>query len=232
MRQPFARLGGKSRLANKIISMFPDYKTYVEPFVGAGSVFYRLPKKENTIEVINDKDKDIYTIHKGLRDMNDFINKNIDRNLSKTEFERIKDKTDPVSLLERYRNSFLGKGKYYAKQNIKTDFSKYKDRLRNVKIYNRDYSNIIKKFDSKDTLFYLDPPYENIKENDYKHYVQPEDILKTVNDIKGKFILSYNDSPNIRKLFSKYNQYKVKTKYVSGVENTLKDITELLITNF
>jgi UPF0755 protein len=57
---PFGRCGGKSLLAPKIISLFPDvedYNVYIEPFVGAGNVFFRIEKEEGIKEVLNDKDK-------------------------------------------------------------------------------------------------------------------------------------------------------------------------------
>ena len=37
---PICRLGGKSKLKNKIIPKIPEHDKYVEPFVGAGHVFF------------------------------------------------------------------------------------------------------------------------------------------------------------------------------------------------
>ena len=43
MKTPFGRVGGKRFLSKYIISLFPDsYSTYVEPFFGAGSVFFKI----------------------------------------------------------------------------------------------------------------------------------------------------------------------------------------------
>ena len=76
MKAPIGRQGGKSKLKLRLIEMFPkDYDTFVEPFVGAGNIFYSTPKAEN--EIINDKDKDMYIIHKGLQQNADYIDKNI-----------------------------------------------------------------------------------------------------------------------------------------------------------
>jgi len=44
------------------------------------------------------------------------------------------------------------------------NITKYKERLKNTIIFSQDYKTIIKKYDSADTLFYLDPPYENSKD--------------------------------------------------------------------
>lgn len=242
MRAPIGRFGGKSKLKLRLIEMFPkDYNTYVEPFVGAGNVFYATPKVEN--EIINDKDKDMYIIHKGLQNDADYIDKNIPRTFSKTTFEKLKNKSDAVNTIYRYRASFFSGGRSFNTSNegnkIFTDFTKYEPRLKGVKILNQDYTTVIKKYDSVKTFFYLDPPYESStgKEgvSDYKDVVMPEDVFKSLQGLKGKFMLSYNDSPNIRKIFSKYKIRKIKTKYIeigkTGGTGT-REKTELLITNY
>ena len=240
MRAPIGRFGGKSKLKLRLIEMFPkDYDTYVEPFVGAGNVFYATPKVEN--EIINDKDKDMYTIHKGLQNNGEYIEKNIPRTYSKTTFEKLKNKSDVISLIYKYKSSFYSKGKNFdvsrEGEKIATNFKDYEPRLKGVKILNQDYATIIKKYDSSKTFFYLDPPYESStgKEgvSDYKDVVMPEDVFKSLQGLKGKFMLSYNDSENIKKIFSKYKIRKIKTKYTGiGKTGGTREKTELLITNY
>jgi DNA adenine methylase len=240
MKAPIGRMGGKSKLKLRLIEMFPkDYDTFVEPFVGAGNIFYSTPKVEN--EIINDKDKDMYIIHKGLQQNAEYIDKNIPREKSRSRFEKSKDKNDVISILYRYKSSFMSHGKSYdtgSKDQIQTDFSVYGPRLKGVKILNQDYSTVIKKYDSPKTFFYLDPPYESStgKEgvSDYKDFVSPDDVYKSLQGLKGKFMLSYNDSANIRKIFGRYNIRKIKTKYTGiGKEGgTRRPATELIITNY
>jgi DNA adenine methylase len=51
--------------------------------------------------------------------------------------------------------------------------------------------------------------------------------------LKGKFILSINDHPEIREIFKRFKILKVKTKYASGAwTGKSKAVTELLISNF
>lgn len=237
MKAPIGRRGGKSKIANEIISLFPDPKTwniFVEPFVGAGNIFYRAPKAEH--EIINDKDKDMYIIHKGLQEQADKIDKTIIRKMTNKKFDEIKDKKDPASVIAKYKTSFLARGKYLSKRKdkIKSDFTQYADRLKGVKILNQDFATVIKNYDSKKTFFYLDPPYEPTSDaSDYEDYVEPEQVKKALQSIKGKFLLSYNDSPNILKLFKKYNLRRIRTKYVNplDVKNPIER-TELLISNY
>src|SRR5580700_7022732 len=59
MKGPIGYVGGKSRIANKIISLFPPHKTYVEVFAGGAQVLFH--KKRVLLEVMNDLDGDIVT---------------------------------------------------------------------------------------------------------------------------------------------------------------------------
>ena len=85
---PYGRMGGKSRLKKRLIEYFPvNYESmnYIEPFFGAGSLFfYKEPSKK---EVINDLDKDIYTLIKGFKkfDGNE-ISKSINGDYNKDKF--------------------------------------------------------------------------------------------------------------------------------------------------
>ena len=51
-KSPIKWLGGKSLLADKIVDAIPKHETYIEPFFGAGHVFFKKPKSK--FEVIND----------------------------------------------------------------------------------------------------------------------------------------------------------------------------------
>src|ERR1700680_1223750 len=67
---PVAWLGGKARLASKIIGYFPPHKTYVEPFGGSAAVL--LAKQPSPIEVFNDIDRGLINLFQVLRDSRSF----------------------------------------------------------------------------------------------------------------------------------------------------------------
>ncbi|WP_329959647.1 DNA adenine methylase [Proteus mirabilis] len=74
-------------------------------------------------------------------------------------------------------------------------------RLRGVIIENKPALDLIKKHDTVDTLFYLDPPYvleTRVAGNRYYNYEmtneQHSELLQTVNSVSGKVIISGYDS--------------------------------------
>ena len=213
---PMKRRGGKSKLAKRLIAMMPeDYDIYCEPFVGAGNIIFRKP--EHGLEIINDKDKHIYNVLKAVQNKPDYLNKHLYNkpDITKEEYEKLLNKNDAVSVIKVARNSYMGLTGSYAKTDriTYTTYNVMSDRLKNVKIYNKDFVWIIKKFDSTGTFFYLDPPYENKDENDYTHYISPEDVYNSIKNIKGRFMLSYNNSANIRNVFKEFRIKKMSTTY-------------------
>lgn len=244
-----ARIGGKTLIAKTITSYFPDHQTYVEPFIGGGSILYNKPP--SPIEIINDLDKDIYDIYNDLCQVSnedilkyDFISNRETFNnlLNSTSFSSIKDRL--------YRNLYLSNlsfgggrerwvgdkraniqreaGKYF-----KSHLDQYKDRLKDVKIYNVDFRELITKYDNESTFFYLDPPYSHCKKNwGYKNLLTTNDIYEAIKNIKGKFILSYDDSPEIRNIFKDFYIKEIKTKYSLSATINNRTVIELLISNF
>lgn len=237
------RTGGKNLLKKRIVeNIFPNgYEDmiYVEPFVGAGHVYFY--KNPSVKEVINDLDTDVIDMFKGMKKFSgERISKNINGNYTKQDFKDIVS-GHPVSpygkfiqLLLRYKLSFYSNGKSFGKNMINSNYGNtYNERLKNTSIYNKDFKTLIKKYDSGNTLFYLDPPYEN-SDKLYKHDTLPiKDVYDAVKNIKGLFIISYNDSKKAKELFKDYNIIKIKTKYSKGTEGGQHHImNELIITNY
>lgn len=237
----YNRQGGKFYLKKDIIKRFPpDFKTYVEAFFGAGHVFFSIPK--GIKEVINDKDTVIYNLLKDIQKItpNDIMSMNFRK--SKTRFYMLRDSSPstPIDRVYRYlyinfwsyrgnNRSFGDEPKTFNKKALIKKLPLIQDRLKGVTILNKDYSSVIKKYDSKDTLFYLDPPYYETDVSAYTHKEIDIDELKNIlQNIKGKFILSYNDHPVIRKTFSPFRIETVKVYYPLGDKYT----TELIIRNF
>ena len=244
------RVGGKSKLQKKINSMIPNHEIYVEPFIGGGSIFlYKSPSK---INIINDLDEDIINIWKDVYDLPVDIYESMKFIPNRELFKSYLNKKSFDSNYDRlYRNLYLSKVSFSGnrlsyggdKQGISTakkikNISLQLKNTSNLEIYNEDYKTIIKKFDSKDTFFYLDPPYEieTMTRNwGYKNLnVSPQEICDLLKSIKGKFILSYNKSETIENIFKDFYIENVITKYTLGGNggNNTKNKEELIIKNF
>jgi DNA adenine methylase len=242
MKPFFCRTGSKSLMSSDLINMFPAHKTYVELFLGGGAVFFK--KEPSEYEIINDLDKELMKDYRLIRNSPKDITTYIDdlNTFSKiSKFYRETQTTKQNILLKsiiKRCNGFGGKpvtNFIYKSSNpfskIK-NISKYINRLSNTKILSFDYKTIIKRYDSTETFFYLDPPYEGSKklyDSSYIDYLSMSHILK---NIKGKFILSINDSSNIRSIFHMFiiKQITIEPQGQHGIGKNIRK--ELIIKNF
>ena len=108
------------------------------------------------------------------------------------------------------------------------------DRLKQVIIEKQDFEKLITRFDTPNTFFYLDPPYytkEHLYDReDANAFSKHEELAAILKQIKGKFLLSYNNDPYIRTLYQGFTIDEVEAQYtVSGAFQTE---TELLIRNY
>ena len=105
-------------------------------------------------------------------------------------------------------------------------------RLARVIIEDLPWQEFVTRYDRPQTFFYLDPPYW--KAPVYKHNLELEDyqeMAKILSDIKGKFILSINDLPEMREAFGGFKIKPVTLNYSIAKETSTAG-KELLISNF
>lgn len=90
------------------------------------------------------------------------------------------------------------------------------ERLCGVDIERLPYAELIARYDTAGTLFYLDPPYHGC-ETDYGPGVFSEadfEVLRGLLDAaQGRFILSINDTPAIREIFAGFAMEEVGVNY-------------------
>ena len=108
-------------------------------------------------------------------------------------------------------------------------------RLNSTIIENQDFERVIKHYDRPDAFFYCDPPYLD-SEHFYDVGFAWEDHVRLRNalmECKGKWLLSYNDCPEIRALYDGYQMFafarihSMAQRYDPGAE-----YHELLIANY
>ena len=250
---PAAYLGGKKRLAKRVSSIIEQtpHDLYAEPFVGMGGVFFRRSLAARC-EVINDYSGDVVTLFRIMqRHYPQFLEVIKFQLSSRREFERLA-ATDPTTLtdLERaarflylQRLAFGGKvtGRNFGVDRYgpaRFDLTRLgpileevHERLSGVVIENLDWRDFIARYDREGALFYLDPPYYG-SEKDYgkdcfkrKDFAEMADLLT---DIKGRFIVSLNDCPEVRDIFSAFQFADVKLEYTVG-SGAQKPVGEVVI---
>lgn len=248
-------VGGKRNLAKTIIERIDatPHDCYAEVFVGMAGVFLRrhlIPKAE----VINDYSRDVATFFRVLqRQYAAFMDMMRFQLTARAEFERLR-ATPPETLtdLERavrffylQRTAFGGNvsGRCFGvacNKQARLDMSRLAPmleavhaRLSRVVIECLPYQAFLARYDRPGTLFYLDPPYWG-NEDDYgagmfsrNDFLQLAAILR---QIKGRFVLSINDVPEIRKVFRGFDTEAVETTYFLANRIRPKRASELIVT--
>lgn len=227
IRPPVKWHGGKFYLAEWIISKFPagyQKMTYVEPFGGGASVL--LQKYPSQVEVYNDLDSGLTNLFVVLQKYpTAFIDKISMIPYSEVEFEWSKNEhfndtpmDKAIKFYIQCRQSIGGRGDSFALSkhrvrggmaetvsawlsSIDDNLPKVIKRLRTVQILCRDAFKVIEKFDSSNTLFYLDPTYLSYTRKSpkvFKHEMTPQDhwnLLDLVSKLQGFWILSGYNNP-------------------------------------
>jgi len=212
-------------MKDTIIDMFPKHKTFVEGFGGAAHIM--LAKQPSEIDVYNDINEGLYLFFKLLRneETKDKLISEIQLTpYSRQEFYECRDTyNDKIDDIEKARRfyiktmqsfSSIGQSWSYSKNtsrrgmsqavskylgNVDDNMISIIDRLRTIQIEHLDIIDLIEKYDSPDTLFYLDPPYisdTRISSQVYDKEMPKEKHVELVNallHIKGKAILSGYD---------------------------------------
>jgi DNA adenine methylase len=250
MKTLFGRIGGKSKLKNKIIQLMPsqtEYNTYIEPFFGAGSVFFTLEHKDKK-EIVNDIDPKVFRILSAFKQYDgDKIANDVNGKYTKERFYEIK-ASIPSNEYETFirdflliRLSFYGIGRYYGDfgKGIKINpQNKYKERLKNTTILNTDYKDVINLDDNSNTFVFLDPPYQMKRGKDFYDFpeVNIYDLLDFMKTKKVMFLCTYNYNKEVEEYANKLGFYTqtLPTKYIDNLKggNAIRDINELVIKNY
>ena len=235
LRPPVKWHGGKHYLAARIIQLFPDHTTYVEPFGGAASVL--LNKPPAPVEVYNDLDSKITRLFRVLRDNGEELHRRLMLTpYSEVEFNDALDPSDDdIELARRdfarWRMSLGGRGDSFSftlhrvRRGMADVVSGYLsmideqlpdiiDRLRTVQIVCRPGTEVIKTWDSPTSLFYCDPPYLHETRSKgtrdvYEHEMTEDDhreLAKVLNCCNAKVIISGYPSPLYDELYEGWRQ--------------------------
>ncbi len=250
-------IGGKRNLAGRLVPIIDatDHQTYAEPFVGMGGIFLR---RRNRVprEFINDISGDVTTFFRVVREHYGFFMDTLRWLIaSRAEFDRqmalppehLSDLQRAARFLYLQRLAFGGKvdGRNFgvssgqsARFNVlrlERDLADLHERLSGVVIERLPFADFIRRYDRSDMLFYLDPPYWGC-ETDYGQDVFVREdfdaIAEQLRGIKGKVLLSLNDTPGVRECFTGMQIRGIETTYQVGGGSNAKRVGEVLISNY
>lgn len=247
-------IGGKSRLADKIIPYFPDHQCYCEVFAGGAWLLFR--KEPSRAEILNDLNLELVTLYRVVKlHLDEFIRYFRYILVAREEFDRfLQENPDTLTDIQRsVRFYYLTKTCYGARVHkpvfgvsttghprlnllrIEEDLSAAHLRLQQVTIERLPYQEMIARYDRPHTLFYLDPPYYGCENYYGEGMFSREDfsaLAAQLAGIKGLFIMSINDKPEIRQLFAGFEIKEVATQYSVAGGGRQKNVGELLIANY
>lgn len=242
-------IGGKKLLKNEILKRFPDEtpSKYIEVFGGAGWVLFAKNSISKQQEVFNDYNSELINLYRCVKYHAEELQKECALLLNSREvFNRFEKQLNANGLtdIQRAARYFYlikvsfgadvrtfgcsNRNIYYAVDMLQ-EISK---RLRKVTIENQSYERLIKHYDNENVLFYVDPPYYKTE----KYYgdlfsVEDHRILKDIlSNIKGKFILSYNNCSYIKELYKEFYIEEVSRNH--NLKSNGEQFKELIIRNF
>lgn len=244
-------IGGKKLLRNKILENFPEFGTYnryIEVFGGAAWVLFSSDRHAK-LEVYNDVDGNLVNLFRCTKYHPEALQKELEFIImSREQFFDAKEQIEVRGLTDIQKAA-----RFYIliKESFGADMRTFGVRPKNmmsaidfileiskrlsmVVIEKQDFERILKTYDKKDALFYLDPPYYEA-EKYYTKKFMPEDHIRlkdSLKRIKGKFLLSYNDCKYIRELYCDYTMIEVERSHnlIQGAKKPL--YKELLIKNY
>lgn len=243
--------GSKTRLLKQIMPLIKPHVCYCEPFFGGGAVLFA--KERSSVEVINDINGNLVALYRNLQfhlpalidelnwlftsrqNMHDFL-----AQPGLTELQRA------ACFLLVNRTSFGGNmnsfgvaktrggGVGFNHQQVNKLLGAANERMDGVVVENISYERVFKNYDSTDTQFFIDPPYEEATNGAYAGWDRKQllDFRREVGALKGNWIVTLNDSAFTRELFAGCNIRSVVTsnRAVNRRTHGKQTFGELIIT--
>lgn len=254
MAQPIIPwIGGKRRLAPQILPLFNNQHTcYVEPFVGAGALFFL--KQPSDVEVINDVNGELVNLYRVVKNHLEEFLRQFKWALSSRQIYEWMKLTEPATLTDIQRAArflYLQKLAFGGRvdgQNFGTattsgprlnilrleeDLSEAWLRLSQAHVEHLPWATCVERYDRPHTLTYCDPPYWQTEGYgvafEWSEYERLADFARQAT---GTVIISVNDHPDMRQVFSDLEMRSVPITYTVGGSDRPADRHELIIGNW
>jgi DNA adenine methylase len=258
-KTPISYYGGKQKLLSTILQRIPEHTLYCEPFIGGAAIFFG--KERSAVEVINDTNKELMNFYRVCKEnflsLQSLVRITLHSrrahqdahviNANPHLFTDIQRAWSVWVLSSQSFSSMLDGSWGYdkAKRTTTTKISNKREqftedlaiRLQDAQLECADAIYVIKSRDTKASFFYCDPPYFNSDCGHYDGYTQDdfENLLKTLAEIQGKFLLSSYPSPILQKYAKQqgWNMWSVEMGVsVNHKSGYIKRKVEVLTANY
>ncbi|HGM7922701.1 TPA: DNA adenine methylase [Pseudomonas aeruginosa] len=229
----FPWMGGKRRLADRLIPLFPPHECYVEAFAGGAALYFLRPVPAQT-EVLNDLNGDVVCLYRVVKHhLEEFVRQFKWAISSRQVFEWQK-MTRPETLTDIQRaarffylqhHAFGGKvsgqtfgtattGPAVNLLRIEENLSAVWQRLAGTYVENLPWLECVERYDRPHTFHYMDPPYWQTEgygvDFPFEEYERMADFMRRC---KGKVMVSINDHPDIRRVFEGFHMERLDIRY-------------------
>ncbi|CAJ0858290.1 DNA adenine methylase [Ralstonia mannitolilytica] len=246
-------IGGKRRLADKLLPLFPAHECYVEVFCG-GAALYFLRQVPAPVEVLNDINGDLVNLYRVVQHhLEEFVrqfkwalsSRQVFKWLQMTKPETLTDIQRAARFFYLQHHAFGGKvdGQSYGTATtapmvnllrIEENLSAAHLRLAATNVENLPWGECVRRYDRAHTFFYMDPPYWQTEgygvDFGFENYVEMAALMRTC---KGRVMVSINDHPDIRRVFDGHHMAELDIKYSLGQAYGKPQTSgELVITNW
>lgn len=238
-------MGGKKALREVIAKLIPDdIGSYIEPFGGAGWVML-FKERWARMEVWNDLNSDLFNMFLQVKFHPEELGRELENMLHSRKLFDVMRKHSGITEIQRaarfiyiIRHSFgalgssFGTGRTHPGGGTRASLASERipdlaKRLDMVTIENLDYRDCLLKYDHDRAFFYVDPPYSEGHTYQNSKGFDHTDLRDRLMGLQGRWLLSYNDSEEIRELYRDCELIAVQRK--QGIARTDKDYCELII---
>jgi DNA adenine methylase len=249
--------GGKSDEISQILPYIPEFKTYVEPFVGGGSLYFHLAPQT---AIINDVHPDLIALYRTVAagqqlDIKTFMDANPNDETTYYRIRAMKPTTDLERACQFYylrKTCYRGMLRYnksgefnipfgrYASINYSSlDDTKYHDLLSRTTIMNGSFKEVFERCNDPSNFIFLDPPYDStFTDYGYCSFGRDEhqELFEAFKNSRSKCLMIIGKTEFISDLYKDYivGEYnkKYRFKLHSGRIGNEIDTIHLVIRNY
>ena len=247
-------MGGKRKLASRLIPKFPKHDCYVELFCGGAALYFLNPEPAK-VEVINDVDGELINLYRVVQHhLEEFIKQFKWALTSRTMFKWLKEAYCPglTDIQRAARFYYLQQHAFGAKRvgqnfgyapsgrpinlcRIEENLSEAHIRLSGTYVEQLAWQDCFKRYDREYTFFYADPPcFDTAGYSVDFGYEQYKDLANIMSNSKGKVMVSLNDHEEMRNVFKDFRIESLDIKYslTSKASAKSKVSKEIVICNY